>query len=82
MFAPALTPAQTEFALARHENAHSILADMERQYACTIPPVWRETITSLLLRALTDPDLHKIMTAILTIEHEAGRYTPPGGKHP
>ncbi|MGE4504057.1 MAG: hypothetical protein AB7D51_01820 [Desulfovibrionaceae bacterium] len=60
-------------ALGRYERAEDILADYQRQYDYALPELWRSTISKLLLKGLTDPELHDLFQTIVGLEIQAGR---------
>jgi hypothetical protein len=59
--------------LARYDRAETILSDYERQYDYALPELWRNVITTFLLKGMTDPELHDLFQAIVGIEMQEGR---------
>lgn len=59
--------------LARHKQADKIIADYQRQHNYVLPQPWVEAVGTLLLRGLTDIDLHLLFETMMRVDFEAGR---------
>jgi hypothetical protein len=66
----------------RHERAAEIIADYESQHSFHLPSPWRPTVSTLLLRGLSDSSLHLIFETLMQVEYEAGRLQAPEPSNP
>ena len=68
-----MTEEQRTKAQARSDRAGEIIADYEAQHEFKLPQPWLDTVPTLLLHGLGDPELHLIFSTLAQVEFAAGR---------